>query len=527
MRYHKQYFKYTCSGSSDQVGEKLYKRFVGDGVYIPFNLDGSLDKETIKENLPVLIERRTWLRNIFSRLDKKRSFRAELGQLRDLKKEFNKVQAIKIKYYKNPSKKNTELVKARTKNFLKTFEKYLDGLYFFHSFRFPVDHFYMRAEYDRYKGIDTPEGRQSANNVYMLRKIVEDGGIDKKRGRSDLQLRALINTVYLRITSFNEIYLDEDLRYDIESLLEQLEGHMRKGKGRLLNRLANWKVKTQKAINYYSKLIDNKTTKDDILKKLYDDRSKARYALKNYVYSKEAKVYKFWTGKSELYRKLFALETILIHEVGRLDNSYGSERRDVAQVVINRVKNPLYNSIESDEPLYEHLKKANVKSTEKYRWLNVLFKQGEFSFTYFFIPASRGIFCPDQSRTAKRLRAKNLRIILSQLKKNDTEFSATRYFSRASMLGRIDMAQLWSEYKPLDERPGPEIAKSSKRFKKYSKLLKKNAMTFLYSFINEKGQMFEVYRYRNSSVLYRPKLKKFYNYRNPHHFRYFDKEEGY
>ena len=358
-----------------------------------------------------------------------------------------------------------------------------------------------------------------------MRKIVEEGAVDKKKGRSDLYLRALINTVYLRITSYRGSFLDEDLRYDINGLFKSIDSVLKAGKKPIVKRSKNWLSKTKKNHNYYANLLKNSKSKSQILKKIYHDKSKARYALKNYIYLKEAEVYKYWTNKPELYRKLFALETILVHEVGRLDNSYGSERRDVAQVVMNRLYNPNYNFIGKEEPLYSHLQKQKV-DTKKYPWLNVLFKQGEFSFTYFFIPASRGIFCPDQSRRGKRLRRKNLSISLSVLKNSTQKFKATRYFSRASMLGRIDMAQLWFDYSPVNERPGPLLTKK-KDIAKYKKLKKSGELLFLYNFTDPSGRKYEVLSHRERVVVFDPKQYKFYQYRNPHLFKYFVKNEDY
>lgn len=526
MRYHKDFSRKICTGKTDHVAEKLYKNFLGDGLYIPFKLNGDLDVETIQDHLGMFEKREVWIKGILADLGKRKNFKSERRKLKLLQRDFEQLLKFKFSYYKAKDFKEKKLAvsgsKKLIKKFLKDLNQFLTDIDYLHTFRFPVDHFYLRRQYDKFKGIDTPEGKRSANRAYFLRKIVEEGAVDKEKGRSDLYLRALINTVYLRASSYRSSFLEEDLRYDIDGLFKQLDSVFRSGKKPVLKRTKNWLSKTSKNHSYYKNLLKNNNDKSDILKKIYKDKSKARYALKNYIYLKEAEVYHYWSKKPELYRKLFALETILIHEVGRLDNSYGSERRDVVQVVLNRINNPAYNFIGKDEPLYSHLVKK-VKETQKYRWLNVLFKQGEFSFTYFFIPASRGIFCPDQSRTAKRLRRKNLSISLSVLKNTTQKFKATRYFSRASMLGRIDMAQLWFDYSPVEERPGPRIKKS----KKYWKLYRNNKFLFLYSFKDPKGDKYEVLKMNDRYLVYSPKEKKFYQHRNPHLFRYFVKNESY
>ncbi|OIQ16828.1 MAG: hypothetical protein BM556_14300 [Bacteriovorax sp. MedPE-SWde] len=526
MKYHKASSKKLCSGNSYHHAEKLYKAFLGDGLYIPFLLNGKLDEETIRDHLILIKKKKEWISSLDKKLSKKKNFLPYIKELRVIEKDFNTLLTYKFKYYKSKNfsqkKKIVGSSKKAVRKFLKDLQLFIDKVDFFHSFRFPVDHFYLRRQYDAYKSIDTKAGKRNANRAYFLRKIVEEGAVDKKKGRSDLYLRAIVDSIYLRITSFHGSFLDEDLRYDIESFFKSMEGALQKGKKKTHRRIKNWHKKSIKDHAYYSGLLKNSKSKKELLKKLYADKSKARYALKNYIYKKEADVYEYWSKKPALYRKLFALETILIHEVGRLDNSYGSERRDVAKVVMNRVSNKNYNYIGEDGPLYSHLKKKKIDS-KKYPLLNVLFKQGEFSFTYFFIPASRGIFCPDQSRKAKRLRRKNLRIALSELKRSTQKFKATRYFSRASMLGRIDMAQLWDQHSPLAERPGPRLKKSSK----YLSLYKKNKMLFLYSFTSPKGNIYEVMRYKQKEFVYSPKYKKFYSYRNPHYFRYFLKNDSY
>ena len=152
------------------------------------------------------------------KLKKKRSFRPELGDLRTLKRNFKQLQKYRHQYYIKPSSKTRSTAFSHNKLFVKSLEEYLENLVYFHTFKFPVDHFYLRAEYDKYKNAQTDEGKHIKNEIYMLRKTVEEGAVNKHGSRSDLGLRALINTVYLRLSSFHEGFISEDLRYDIDSL---------------------------------------------------------------------------------------------------------------------------------------------------------------------------------------------------------------------------------------------------------------------------------------------------------------------
>jgi hypothetical protein len=523
---HKKQFQKTCKGKTDHHAKKLYKNFLGDGVYIPFTLGGDLDKETIQDNLQSLFKRHKWLIAIEAKLKKERSLRDYLSKLSVLKKDYQKLLRIRHNYYLAKKQSQKDKLKKDSQRyvqvFLKEVQTFLNDLYFLQSFTFPVDHLYLRTEYDKYKNAKTEEEKRKANSAYFLRKVVEEGAVDKKRGRSDLNLRALIDSVYLRSVSYEGNFLREDLRYDIDSLLDQLENVLRGGKKKILSRLVNWKIKTKKNVLYYQNLLNGEKTRKEILKAMYDNKNKARYALRSYIYNKEADVYKYWIAQDELYRKLFALETILIHEVGRLDDNYGSERRDVSKIVIERTKNSEYNFLAKDDPLFESLK-LPLDKTNKYVWLNALFKQGQFSFTYFFIPASRGIFCPDQSRAAKKLRRKNLKIALDVLNKYKFDFDATRYFSRASMLGRIDMAPLWSDYRALSEMPGPSVRNQ----KYFRKLYRAGSYLYLYSFTSREGKQYDVLKFKKNTYVYNPRINKFYKYRNPHLFRYFKRLEDY
>ena len=180
--------------------------------------------------------------------------------------------------------------------------------------------------------------------------------------------------------------------------------------------------------------------------------SESRYQLMKFNFEKQRKVYNFWLQENKLNRVLFVLETILFNEAGDVDGRDALERMDVVQVVFNRTQIPFYHTIEEDEAIYPYLRSIGKKKLTRSKWLNVMFKEGEFSFTYFFIPSSKNIYCPDVSRRGRFLRKENLGVILNMLKNPNSKFKATRYFSRASMLGRIDMAKVWTDFSALPER---------------------------------------------------------------------------
>ncbi len=155
------------------------------------------------------------------------------------------------------------------------------------------------------------------------------------------------------------------------------------------------------------------------------------------------------------------------------------------------------------------------------RWLNSLFKQGEFSFSYYYMSGVAKVFCPDMAPTARKLRAQNVEIALQVLKEGETPFKATRYFSRSSMIGRIHMDSIWEDYLPYSERPGLMADGQEKLLKSF----KNGDYSYLYSFQNPQQEIFQVLRIdgENYSLGDKNSIKIFFHHRNPHYFKYFTK----
>ena len=98
------------------------------------------------------------------------------------------------------------------------------------------------------------------------------------------------------------------------------------------------------------------------------------------------------------------------------------------------------------------------------------------------------------------------------------DFRALRYFSRASMLGRVNMAQIWLNFTPVPERPGLRVKRSN-----YLKgLFKKGKYDFLYDFKAADGKVFQVLRFKKKTYVVDETGNDFYKYRNRHYFRYFE-----
>jgi hypothetical protein len=158
-------------------------------------------------------------------------------------------------------------------------------------------------------------------------------------------------------------------------------------------------------------------------------------------------------------------------------------------------------------------------ATEKNKWLNILFKEGEFSFTYFYIPGNFHIYCPDMSRIGNFYRKENARIGLEHLNQPRKDFRALRYFSRVSMFGRISMDSIWTDFLALPEIPGNPV----KNHQKIQSAINAGHTRFLYKFTNnDLKKTFQVIELKNKKyVLEENNTKNIYYYRNPHHFKYF------
>lgn len=101
-------------------------------------------------------------------------------------------------------------------------------------------------------------------------------------------------------------------------------------------------------------------------------------------------------------------------------------------------------------------------------------------------------------------------------------FTATRYFSRASMVGRIHMETIWDNYAPYPERAGLLANEQSKLRERFSK----GEYVYLYSFKDPLNELYQVIKVDDKTFVFREDQGQmiFYNYRNPHFFRYFTKK---
>ncbi len=520
-----------CVPKAESLFDKYLLEYRGQGYWIP-ELDDDVDVATIKSLLPQMEMKLSWIKkqrekvkaNAFPSESVTSEIREILRQLLKLKKtELSSDESLKV-----GSRKESLRLLGRL---IKSYESLIGRVSFFSNFQYPVDHLKNRKVHDSFREKEDSESVKISNYAFLYRKLLEDGAYNKDRTGSDIYLRTTIDTLYYEIKQ-HDFYLSEDARFDLEFVLSKMESELSKGKARFVERLDEWAERTERAYEFYKSLTlpenqiptiagDKNSTPN---RQLILKHNRAADQLKDFVYKKQAEVYNYWLNQPELTRAIFVLETILLNEVGGVDGDDALERMDVARVVVNRLDKPKYLSIGKKEYINPYLQKVTSDfHIKNERWLNALFKQGEFSFTYYYMSGVAKIFCPDMSPAAKKLRRRNVEIALQVLKEEDRSFRATRYFSRASMIGRIHMDSIWEDYAPYPERPGLMAEGQDKLLKAFNS----GNYEYLYAFQDPQNVLYQVVEINNRNYVMGEKngLKLFFEHRNPHYFKYFTKVE--
>ena len=130
------------------------------------------------------------------------------------------------------------------------------------------------------------------------------------------------------------------------------------------------------------------------------------------------------------------MDTIILNEVGGTTDPGEFEKKEVLKVVLNRSELKYYSSISPKDTIYKFIDKNKIE-IKKYPWLNLMLKEGEFSFTYYFLTASNHVFCPDMSPRARKIRDTALKYWVGSFKRKDIGTKAVKIFSSASMLGEL------------------------------------------------------------------------------------------
>lgn len=517
---HKKFFRQVCSPGTDTKYYKLLKKYRGEGVYLP-QFKGDIDRKAIKANIHHFAKKEKYIKGLIRKLKKSRripSFKkiskgitTSVDKLLLYKKDYdNTVSEVKRNELKEASKKEIKSLQQKFKNFV-------SQIYFLKSFNFPNDHLGNRKSYADYKDSDKDAHKRRANKTFFYRRIVEDGAYNPDRTYPDIYVRSTLDTLYLTIQK-EQTFISENVRYDLEWVLRRIKKLLSKGYKVQLSRLNEWRKRTSENAQFYRNIIKSKNKKK--AKKIIAKKNQASKELRDFVYQKQAETYLFWKKQPELMKALFVLETILYNEVGVIDGPDALERMDVAKVVLNRLDIPFYRSLSKKQWLYEKIKLADSDIQSEY-WLNVLFRVGEFSFTYHYISSVAKIFCPDMSRRGRNIRDRNLKISMKAINNPKDNFKAIRYFSRVSMLGKIDMSTVWGDFSKVLERPGLKV--TSHRQKKLERAFLSNDYHYYYDFVDPKGVKYQVLNIHDKTYVMTWVRGRalFYRYRSPHLFTYF------
>ena len=522
MKELKQFRKKECTRNDSQKFWHLTRETNSGGYYIPLIEDEELDSFTLQKLLPEVRQKKQWIEENIKKVEKYKDLKKFEKKYIDLKSDLKILQGFKRKFYEEKDLAQKKAITLLSKNKLQQFytdvRKILKQSFFLHTYRFPIDHKEMRKDYDSSKERKNIAGQRHANELFFMRKLVEDGVRHPKWRGNDRSIRTLINTVYIKsIQNKNDNFIDEDSRYDLDWLFDRLIDYVNFDKSLIVKRLKRWEESTEEMYQFYIGLLNGETIIDSKKIKTLDflaGKGRSRKQLKEFVYHKQAEAYEYWSKLSKLNRVLYVMDTIILNEVGGTNDPGDLEKQEVLKVVFNRSDLKYYSSLSHKDSILEYLDKKNIK-TDLYPWLNLLFKEGEFSFTYYFLPASNHIFCPDMSPRAERIRISALNLGLDLLKEKKMDTDAVRYFSRGSMLGRIDMTDLWTGFSSLPEKPGEKLED-----KELTNKIKNHDYEFLYSFSTKENKTFQVVRIEDENYVLGPNLDIF-TYRNPHNFRYF------
>ncbi len=511
--------KEMCPAGLEDEFNRLLKKFRGQGNWVP-ELVGDVDYVTVEKLLPEMEKKLKWIQEQRAIVLKKKKIP---GPKITEKVENDLKELLKHKYVWDTSSDESvrrQAAEASLKGLVKLradWKRLLGTMPYLTNYSFPVDHLKNRKIYDEFRDRTEPTSQQIANYAFFYRRLLEDGAYNPDHTSSDSWLRTTLDTVHLELER-PMVVVEEDLRYDLEFVLARLRKELERGQTSLAARLGEWEERTSKALQFYRDLIEPENRAKS--RALIKEKNQATLQLKEWVASQQSKSWLWWSRQSDTMKALYSLETILYNEVGNVDEDEALERLDVAQVVVNRKDVPFYRTLDKVQEIYPLLRKdLSEKEIQSEEWLNILYRRGEFSFTYYYMPGAVKAFCPDMSPTGKRLQRENLEIALALLREPRRDFTALRYFSRASMPGRINMASVWEDYQRLPERPGLIVDGQEK----LRAQMEKKELEYLYQFTDPQGGAYRVYQTGNK--IYVARLLEgqwvFYSWRNPHYFIYF------
>ncbi len=521
MKLYDEHRKAICPAGTEEEFNALLKRFRGFGLWVP-EVNGDVDFVSVEAGLPELERKLKWIQQQRASLQKLKKVPTAGQVTGEARAALKKLLSLKQTWDTSPEgpekKRAGELSSVERRRLSLVLDALAARAPFLTNFAFPVDHLKNRKVHDEFKARRDATSEQIANLAFFRRRLVEDGAYNPDHTSSDSWLRTTLDTV--RIDAERpSLTLEENLRYDLEYVLDRVDKELARGKAALDARLGEWEARTSQALLFYRDLID--PAHREKIRALVREKNQATLQLKEWVFTRQARSWDWWRRQSEDMKALYALETILINEVGDVDSGEALERLDVAQVVLNRKGVPFYHALDPAQDLYRSLRSQGLsdKQIQGETWLNILYRIGEVSFPYYYMPGAVKAFCPDLTPVGRRLTRENSLLSLALLRSPRPDFPALRYFSRASMPGRINMASVWEDYRPFPERAGVIVDGQAALRKK----LAAGELRYLYHFSDPAGVEHRVYQNGDKNFAARQFEGQwvFHQWRNPHYFTYF------
>jgi hypothetical protein len=511
-----------CSRGADHQYARLLQTYRGNGFYVPELTDGSPDLDTIRDGLSDVKSKLKWLDGLVEDLKNSHDFPNEedatLGILRLVDESLDLKKRMRLATNQKEARDARRASINKLTELRAAWESLIQRIPFLLSYDFPVDHLKAREQFERAKtSAGTPAKRKrKCNTLFFARRLREDGAFDPEtRGGYDMYLRTTLDTLTLRLRQ-DEESLPDDVRYDLEWAVEALRSTLSSGRLVQIARLKAWRDKVAGSLDFYQSVL---TEKPEALPPEIRERGKHVKNLRDFVLKKHAEAYRLLAKEPEMIQALWVMTKILFNEVGASDRQFGLEKRDIAQIVINRRKHPRYSRLPVSDDLYPYVSSTLKGGRADKPWLNVLFREGEFSFTYYYIPSVVDVFCSDRSRRGQEIQREDSRIALELLRHPNPDFQALRYFSRRSMTGKIDMSTSWPEYVPIPERAGRTV----RQVVPLRRALHEGDYRYLYDFVDPAGTRYDVVQVDGETyaVAGFPAAPEFHHYRDPHAFKYF------
>ena len=511
-----------CPSSVRREYLQLKKEYQKYGSYLPtlsISQRRQVDHKTIFNHLPLLKSKLSWVKGEIKVLEKtpfqgKSVKKKRQRVIRSIQKELRRLLREKEKKVLMQSSSSQKNFNWDLSILTKLYRELFSQLSFLQNFSHPVDHFQNRRDFEswRQRWLLTQEiyAERKKNSLFFQRKIYEDGTLVD--GRSDIYLRTALDTVEIKLQNNK---FDRELVDDLFWVLEQVEFFLKKGQKAYLEAFRLWQKKIEHQIDFYESLLRGESADSQLA-----ERRRSQKKLRQFVAERQSQVFVQVALWPEVYRRLFVFDQILLLEVGRATVENYRERQDVARVVNLRKELSRYNGLKKNQSLYKSLpKKLRQKN---YSWLQLMFREGEFSFTHYFIPAVENTFCFDFYKTARQTRFKNVSLVLGLFSSGFDKkgFRATRYFSRRSMIGKISMDEMWSDYKRIGYQWGRRIRNT----KKQTSYIQSKKHLYIDSYWKQ-GRRIDILQIgpRRYFVDRNQEEMIFYNYRDPDLFSFFEK----